>query len=438
VNFWDAIKNLVGRDKPYRRDYWPRRGPAGVVVDEDVALKYSAFWGCVRIISETVASLPWCVYKKTTKGRTEDTKSAIYWILHTQPNPEMGAFAFKELLVRRMLVCGNAYAEIERDASGRPIWLWPIASERVRLDRDETGALVYMVKNNESFGNEVPILPRDMFHLKGPGGDGLTGYSVLKMAADAIGTGSAMDRFGASFFGNGANVGAVLTHPKTLSQAAQDRLAASVSKNHAGSNSLHPLILEEGMTFEKMGIPPEEAQFLESRKFQIGDIARWFRVPPHKLGLLDRATWSNIEQQAIEFVTDAIVPTCIRLEQEADLKLYGRNNMGVYYTKFNVAAMMRGDMKSRYDAYAVGRQWGWLSANDILEFEDSNPIKNGDLYLVPVNMTTPELIKNPPKLQQNPQKIAPNDPTMDPNIDPMADPSMPAANKLNGRGKLHA
>lgn len=430
MNWWANLKNLVSRDKPHGWTWFKPRTQAGVVVNEDIALRYSAFWGCVRIISETVASLPWCVYKKTTKGRTEDTKSAIYWILHTQPNPEMGSFAFKELLVRRMLICGNAYAEIERDASGRPLWLWPIESERVRLDRDESGALVYLVKNDTGQSGEVSIQPRDMYHLKGPGGDGLTGYSILKMASEAIGVGTAMDQFGASFFGNGANVSSVFKHPKSLSEAAAKRLGESIKENHTGKNALKTLVLEEGMTFEKMGIPPEEAQFLESRKFQIGDIARWFRVPPHKLGLLDRATWSNIEQQAIEFVTDAIVPTCVRMEQEADLKLYGRNNMGVYYTKFNVAAMMRGDMKSRYDAYAVGRQWGWLSANDVLEFEDSNPIKNGDVYLIPSNMTTPELIKNPPKSTPNAAPVEPN----------QLEPADPLANKkLNGhRGKLNA
>jgi HK97 family phage portal protein len=426
MTLWERIKNLriLTSDKPYSPSYWFSRAQSGVNVNEDIALRYSAFWGCVRIISETIACLPWCVYKKNSRGRTEDTKSPIYWLLHTQPNPEMGAFVFKELMVRRMLTHGNAYAEIERDASGRPVWLWPIDPERVTVDRDERGSLVYKVKNAN--GEEVPISPNDVFHLKGPGGDGLTGYSVLRLAAESIGSGTAMDRFGASFFGNGAHVSVVLKHPKTLSKDASERLTQSIIEKQSGKNALRPMVLEEGMEMERMGVPPEDAQFLESRKFQIGDLARWFRVPPHKLGLLDRATWSNIEQQAIEFVTDAIVPTCIRMEQEADLKLYGRKNVGVYYTKFNVAAIMRGDMKSRYDAYAVGRQWGWLSPNDVLALEDSNPIKNGDLYLVPVNMTTPERIKNPPEAAPAKEPEESNDIEFIP------------ANKLNGkRGNLN-
>jgi len=429
----DWIRNLArtSRSRPGEsRVLGSPRTQAGLPVTEEIALRYSAVWSCVRVISETIAGLPWCVYQRTRTGRKEDTKSSIYWILHNQPNPEMTSFIFKELMVRRALLCGNSYAEIERDGSGRPLWLWPIESERVRVMRNELGALIYRMTDVNN--GVVDLAPTDVYYLRGPGGDGIVGYSIIKYGAESMGAGIAMDRFGASFFGNGAHVSVVLKHPKTLKDDALKHLKESIAEKFGGRNSLRPMVLEEGMTMERMGVPPEDAQFLESRKFQIGDVARWYRVPPHKIGLLDRATWGNIEQQAIEFVTDAIVPWCVRMEQEADLKLYGRNNYGVFYTKLNVSAILRGDMKSRYDAYAVGRQWGWLSANDVLEMEDGNPVKGGNIYLIPVNMTTPEKLLEP----------TPNPSTPNPNSsvpDPSADGTPQDRKKLNGhRGRLHA
>lgn len=410
---------------------WGFNTLAGPPISEESALKYSAVWCCVRIISETMASLPWCVYKKTSRGRTEDVKSSVYWILHNQPNPEMTSFIFKELMVRRALLYGNSFAEIERDAVGRPVWLWPLETERVAPRRNEEGQIVYVVKDVN--GAEVILAAQDVFHLRGPGGDGIVGYSMIHYAAESIGAGVAMDKFGSSFFGNGAHVSVVLKHPKTLSESAREHLKQSLKDKYNGKSALSPMVIEEGMSIERMGVPPEDAQFLESRKFQIGDIARWYRLPPHKLGLLDRATWNNIEQQSIEFVTDAIVPWCVRLEQEADAKLYGRNNRGVYYTKFNVSAILRGDMKSRYDAYAVGRQWGWLSANDVLAFEDSNPIAGGNLYLVPSNMTTPERIKNGTKPEARQTESVESDPEPD-DGDPVHHKPLNGAH----RGKLNA
>lgn len=405
---------------------------AGKYVDEEIALRYSAVWACVRVISETIATLPWCVYKRTAKGREEDSRSNIYWILHNQPNPEMTAFSFKEMMLRRALLCGNAYAEIERDASGRPLWLWPIDSERVRVERDEqTRQVVYRISDQSS---SVTLAAADVFHLKGPGGDGLTGFSMIRYAAESVGLGLAMDEFGSSFFGNGAHVSLVIKHPNKLSDQALEHLKQSLAEKNSGKKSLSPMVIEEGMSIEKMGVPPEEAQFLESRKWQVLDIARWYRMPPHKLGILDRATYTNIEQSAIEFVSDAIIPWCVRLEQEADLKLYGRNNHGVCYTKLNVGAILRGDMKSRYDSYAVGRQWGWLSANDVLDMEDSNPIPGGDIYMVPVNMTTPEALKKQAAMIGQPAPSA----APVPGQDPLQQNPPAQAKKLNGKKNLNA
>jgi HK97 family phage portal protein len=424
VQWRAALKALLSRDKPDQTGSWfvPQTA-AGQHVDEDTALRYSAVWACVRVISETMATLPWQVFQKTKTGRKE-MEGDIAWMLQAEPNPEMSPFAFKELMTRRALTCGNGYAEIERDGGGRPKALWPILPERVYPRRNENGDLVYYVRDVDQ--GDVELSPSDVFHLKGPGGDGLVGYSVIRMAAESIGLGVAMQQFGANFFGNGAHVGGALFHPKSLSDTARKNLEDSVRKTASGKSALSLRVFEEGMKYERIGIPPEDAQFLESRNAQVRDICRWYRVPPHKVADLADAKWANIEFQAIDFVTDAIVPWACRMEQEGNAKLFGRNNRGTVYTKLNLAGLLRGDMKARYDSYAVGRQWGWLSGNDIRALEDLNPIPNGDLYLVPANMTTPAILKKgPQQTAQNPAEPPPNEPDRQPN---------PPKARLNGAG----
>jgi HK97 family phage portal protein len=422
VQWRAAFKALLSRDKPTQTGTWffPRT-QAGQNVDEDTAMCYSAVWACVRVISETMAILPWQVFQRTKSGRKE-LENDVSWMLQVQPNPEMSPFAFKELMCRRALTGGNSYAEIERDGGGRAVAMWPILPDRGCVKRDENGALRYYFRDIDN--GEVELSPNDVYHLKGPGGDGLTGYSVIRMAAESIGLGMAMQQFGANFFGNGAHVGGALFHPKSLSDTARKNLEQSVQRSTGGRSALSLRVFEEGMKYERIGIPPEDAQFLESRNAQVRDIARWYRVPPHKIADLSDAKWANIEFQAIDFVTDAILPWACRMEQEANAKLFGRNNRGTVYTKLNLAGLLRGDMKSRYDSYAVGRQWGWLSANDVRALEDSNPIPNGDLYLVPSNMTTPQILK------KGPQQAAPN--PAEPPEDPMEPPAKPPKARRNG------
>ncbi len=363
---------------------------SGMFVTPETALNYSAVWSCVRVISETVAQLPWKTYQRTPSGKKEvaATKNDVAWLLHTQPNPETTAFRFKRQLVANALTWGNAYCEIERDTSGRPIWLWPIHPERVKVERNGSGELIYRVRSGAA--DEAIIGASDMLHFRGIGDDDAVGTSVIAKAKQSIGLGLAMEQFGSSFFGNGANMGGALKHPRTLGPEARKNLEESMKKRAGGRNALSTLVLEEGMTYERIGVPPEDAQFLESRQFQVVEICRWFRVPPHKVADLSRATWNNIEHQSIEFVTDTIVPWTCNLEEEVNVKLFGRQNRGVYYTKFSLGALLRGDTASRFSAYATGRQWGWLSVNDIRELEDMNRIKGGDQYLVPSNMTTPD------------------------------------------------
>jgi HK97 family phage portal protein len=232
----------------------------------------------------------------------------------------------------------------------------------------------------------------------------LVGYSVIKMASESIGLGLAMQEFGSSFFGNGAHIGGVLQHPKQLSADARKNLEESAKKRTGGKNSLGVFVAEEGMTYQRIGIPPNDAQFIESRNAQVIDICRWYGVPPHKLAELGRATWANIESQGIEFVTDTLQSWITQFEEEANIKLFGRQQRGLFYTKFNLAALLRGDMSTRFNAYAIAHNNGWLSANEIRALEEMNPIKDGDMYLVPANMMTRENMKAPPKPPESPEE----------------------------------
>ena len=406
MNWLQRLLNLprVARQKPDgSRVFFFGATQSGQYVDQDIALNYAAVWACVRVISETVAQLPWKTYQKTTRGKKEAATHPVSWLLHTQPNPETTAFRFKRAQLAHALLWGNSYAEIERDTSGRPLWLWPIHPSRVKPERDQDGELVYRISPKDG-APEAVIPARDMLHFRGLGDDDIVGTSVVAKAKQSIGLGLAMESFGSSFFGNGTHMGGALMHPGKLSPEARKNLEESVQKRAGRDNALRTLVLEEGMKFERMGTPPEDAQFLESRTFQVLEIARWFRVPPHKLYDLSRATWNNIEHQSIEFVTDTIVPWTCNLEEEANIKLFGRQQRGVVYTKFALNAMLRGDTASRYSAYATARQWGWMSVNDIRELEDMNPVPGGNQYLVPSNMTTPK------KLEEAPAPGAPREP----------------------------
>lgn len=411
MTLWSRILNRVSRYLPVQtKRLIMQYTQAGQFVDEENALTYSTVWACVSIISKSMATIPWCVYQKTKTGRKEAADHPVYWLLHNQPNPEMTPAIFKNVLTAHVLTWGNAYCEIERDQMGRPYWIWPITPDRVCVDRaKDDGRILYRIKNQG--GADSYLEAADVLHIRGLGFDGLIGYSVIRMAAQSIGLGVAMQQFGSSFFGNGANLGGALNHPKSLSPEARKHLEDSLQKRAGGKNALKTIVLEEGMKYERIGIPPEEAQFLESRKFETLEICRWYGVPPHKIAALDRATWNNIEHQALEYVTDTLQFYVTQFEEEANLKLFGRQQRGLFYTKFNLAALLRGDLKARYDAYAVGSMWGWLSANDIRELEEMNPIANGNLYLVPANQMTREAMKaGPVQTSAKPAPVNPEDP----------------------------
>lgn len=359
---------------------------SGKVVNERTAIQTTAVYACVKILSEAIASLPLHIYEHTDSGKKKAEKHYLYYLLHDEPNPEMTAFVFRETLMSHLLLWGNAYAQIIRDGRGRVLALYPLLPDRIQIERSKEGKLYYEYRKDA----ETVILRReDVLHIPGLGFDGLVGYSPIAMAKNAIGMAIATEEYGAKFFANGANPGGVLEHPGVVKNPSKIR--ESWNAVYQGSGNAHRIaVLEEGMKFQSIGIPPEQAQFLETRKFQLNEIARIFRIPPHMIGDLEKSSFSNIEQQSLEFVKYTLDPWVIRWEQAIQRALLTRDEKREYFVKFNVDGLLRGDYQSRMNGYAVGRQNGWLSTNDIRELEDLNRVPEelgGDLYLVNGNMT---------------------------------------------------
>ncbi|RSI23382.1 Phage portal protein [Streptococcus sanguinis] len=371
------------------------RTTSGKTVNERTALQTTAVYACVRILSETIASLPLHVYRYTEGGKTKDTEHALYTLLHDEPNPDMTSFVFRETLMSHLLIWGNAYAQILRDRSGQVIGLYPLLPDQMRVHRSEKGKLFYVYnryeEDNPNFQEKGSIVlsQEEVLHIPGLGFDGLIGYSPIALAKNAVGMTLACEEYGASFFGNGANPGGVLEHPGILKDPAKVR--DSWNAVYQGTRNAHKVaVLEEGMSYKQIGIPPEEAQFLETRKFQINEIARLFRIPPHMVGDLEKSSFSNIEQQSLEFVKYTLDPWVVRFEQALKKSLLLPEEKKTHFIKFNVDGLLRGDYQSRMNGYAIGRQNGWLSTNDIRELEELNPIppeEGGDLYLINGNMT---------------------------------------------------
>ena len=370
------------------------RSTSGKNVNERTAMQTTAVYSCVRILSEAIASLPVHLYRYAGRGKERVYDHPLYYLLHDEPNPEMTSFVFRETLMSHLLIWGNAYAQIIRDGGGRVLGLYPLLPDKVEVDRDGKGELYYVYNRygdeNPNFGEygRVYLPPEDVLHIPGLGFDGLVGYSPIAMAKNAVGMTLACEEYGAGFFENGATPGGVLEHPGVLKDPAKVR--ESWHAVYGGSkNAGKVAVLEEGMKYQQIGIPPEEAQFLETRKFQVDEIARLYRIPPHMVGDLDKSSFSNIEQQSLEFVKHTLDPWVIRWEQSLQKALLLPQEKREYFVKLNVDGLLRGDYQSRMTGYSVGRQNGWLSANDIREMEDMNPIpaeEGGDLYLVNGNL----------------------------------------------------
>ncbi len=363
---------------------------SGVRVDELRAMQTSAVYACVKILAETVASLPLHLYKKGKNGKNESAEQhPLYSCLYEMPNEEMTSFEFRETMMTSLLLWGNAYAR-KIKKNGHITELWYLKPQYMTVERDtQTGKIKYTY--SDDITNQTYVYrPEQIFHIKGLSLDGVTGLSPIAQAREAVGLSLATEEYGAKFFGNGARPGGVLEHPGILKDP--EKLRDSWNKVYQGTrNSPKVAVLEEGMKYHTIGIAPEDAQFLETRKYQVNEICRIFRVPPHLVGDLERATFSNIEHQSIEFVQHTIRPWLVRWEQAISRSLLDEKERLLYFARFNVDGLMRGDYKSRMEGYAVGRQNGWLSANDIRGLEDLPPIpkeQGGDEYLVNGNMMT--------------------------------------------------
>jgi HK97 family phage portal protein len=420
----DRLKGFFNRQT---QSYWPNRATrvvyvqstlAGIRVTPDTAMQQAAVWACVNVLSKSVAQLPWRAMREEQPGRSSIVPGTLDNLLNHRANAEMSAFTFREVMMGHALIWGNAFAEIERDGGGRPIALWPIEPDRVWTKRRwDTGRLYYEITNQTTGITELDFM--DVFHLHGPSFDGISGYQVVGYAAQSIGLAMAVERFGASFFGNNAQLGQVITSDKTnLSPEARDAMLASFNeKNRGPDQAFKTQYLDGGMKVTPVGVEPDKGQFIETQQQMTETICRWFGVPPHKVGHLLRSTNNNIEAQGIEFVIDGILPWTVRFEQEADYKLINPRNPQGYYTRIDVRSLQRGDLAARGAFYKDMFDRGVFSPNDIRESEGLNKIptaEGGDKRFVPLNMQMLETAGEEPP----PVAPEPDDGTADQEDDP--------------------
>ena len=364
-------------------------GPSssGTYVSEHTALQTAAVYACVRVISETIASLPLHVLRYTDNGAVPAPEHRLYRLLHFSPGPEMTSFTMRETMMSHLLLYGNAYAQILRDNGGRIIRLYPLLPYKMDVNRGEDGELRYTywrdydeARPGQKKGG-VALTSDDVLHISGLSNDGIVGYSPIAMARNAIGLSLATEQYGAGFFANSANPGGILEHPTALGDKAEQQIRDAWEMLYKG-NSGKVAVLAEGMTFKRVSVPPNDAQFLETRKFQLNEIARIFRVPPHMIGDLEKSSFSNIEQQSLEFVKYTISPWIVRLEQAMCLALLSEKEQEKYFIKFNLDGLLRGEYESRMRGYQIGINSGFMCPNDIRKFEDMPliPTPGGNIY----------------------------------------------------------
>ncbi len=385
---------------------WFRGGSAtfsGVDVNEVTALNYTAVYAAVQILANTIGSLPMELRRTTDDGFSEEARNHPLWdILHDAANPDMDAMQFRETMQGHVATWGNAFAHQIRDGAGRLEALWPLRPDWMRIERSKlTGRLLYRYRTQSGTqsGTERIFQREEIFHLAGWGFDGIQGYSPITMAREAIALGLGTEEFGSRFFANGANHAGVLQHPGTLSTPAIDNLRKQISENHQGLENAHkPLILEESMTWQSIGIPAKDAQFLETRRFQLEEIARIYRVPLHLMQNLDKATFNNIQELGISFVTYTILPWKVRWQKAVNSQLMTRQERRTgLFSNLKTKALLQGNIEQESKFFVDGRSWGWLTPNDIMRWKDMPRIpaeKGGDDYLQAGNMipagSTPE------------------------------------------------
>lgn len=373
---------------------------AGVTVNERVALEVSTVWACVQVIAGALAVMPWQVFRVQLGRREHDPENPVDRLLGRSPNEEMTDVDFKQLLTVHTLLWGWCYAEIQRNRNGTPTALWPIMPDRVQPDRDSDGRLIYKVWDTTDPATGKPVMrrrgsepvvfaARDMFTVRGMSLDGVIGLPVIRYLRQSVGMSLAAEAYGARLFKNDSRPSGFLKHPSTLSPEAHARLKADWQAKQTGRNQHKVAILEEGMEFAPIGIPPEDAQFLQTRQHQVLEICRWFGVPPHMVADLSRATFSNIEHQSLAFVRQTLLPWMRKFESEADKKLLMPMERGSVrlYSEFDSDELSRADQKTRFESHQIALLNGIRSIDEVREYEGLSPLPNGlgQTHRVPLN-----------------------------------------------------
>jgi HK97 family phage portal protein len=383
---------LFSRDKPKNKGGSILTGSpfffgdtiSGKVVNERTALQSTAVYACIRILAESLASLPLHVYERTGEsGKAPAPAHPLYFLLHDAPNSEMTSMTFRETLMTHLLLYGNAYAQILRNGRGEIAALNPLLPNLTDVSREKNGALTYTYQSDDG---EKKLRADQVLHIRALSLDGLTGISPVATARNAIGMSLAIEDYGAKFFSSGATPSGILSSEKEM--AHKEALRESWNKRFAGGSG-GVAVLDGGMAFQAVGIAPEQAQFLETRKFQNTEIARVFRIPPHMLADLEKASFSNIEHQSLEFVKYSLEPWVVRWEQAMNQALFTQGEKARYFCKFNLDGLLRGDYKARVDGYRTLGSIGVLSANEIRALEELNPLetaRGGDFHMVNGNM----------------------------------------------------
>ena len=363
---------------------------AGVSITEDSAMTLSAVFACARAIAEDIAKLPLKLYRTDGKGagREEARDDDLYHLLHDAPNDEMSSFDFRAALILNAAIWGNGIAEIQRDTTGNAVALWPIASRRIEVKRDSDSRVYYRVRESGRESRDIPA--RDCLHIKGIGDTGIAGYMIAKVAAESFGVYMAAERFTASFFGKGTNPSGVVELPVGKWDDNQVReWRRQFNELYAGLGNQHQnVVLPGGAKFNKLTGDPEKSQLVQVLQFRIEDVARWFRVPPHKIQHLARSTNNNIEHQGIEYGQDTILPWVVRVEQELNRKLLSKSDARTMYFSLLMDVIYRADTTTRYNSYAQAITNGIMSPNEARAKENLNPYPGGDAFLVPMNMAT--------------------------------------------------
>lgn len=392
MNLWSRIKNVFNNELVSPLDSpeeWVidalggQKSSSGIRVNENTAVKVVAVFACIRLISEQLACLPINVYKYANTGKEKDRTHHVDYLISECPNEYMTAFEFWQMMIVNLLLCGDCYAEIVRK-NGRPIELWPIPANRVVKDTKNYKEPVYFVQMDDEYRT---LYSEDILHIPGMGQEYLKSYNPVVIARDCLGLSLAAERFASDYFANGAHPSGVVETDNALSEPAFERLKQSINEKYVGLGKTNRvMLLEEGMKYKTMAGAPKESQMLETRQHQVVEVARLFNVPPHKIMDMTRATFSNIEELNISFAQDTLVPYCVRIQQAVKQKLFLSHEKKDYFVEYNLGALLRGKLKDRYEAYAMGRNWGWLSVNDIRSKESESTIENGDIYLTPLNM----------------------------------------------------